>query len=1157
MSILPRRWSGDSRTGLTGGGDKRKTVVFGTTQLFEDGKMRYIPTPSQDPKDPLNLPTWRKWVAVASLCFFGALALSAEVIIGALVPVFVLEYAGIDPKILAQVDISALNPPGGVNLNPLELLASFGGPPIEKVALLSSIPLLVNGIASYFLVPVSIGIGRRPVLLFAGACAWAGGLWAGFSQDLNTHIIARCFQGLGAGAVEALIPLIVQDFMFIHERNRAIATIGASQGLIIVSLGIASPIIVARYTWRYIYYITSGVGILAWAMLIAFVPETRWIRTKDELAGKQIHPLEPGETRTRLDPGTYGERTFWTEIGIFNVSREWKGAIRSVWDTIRTTVFPNVFWVVVVNSIFVSVQGAAGQVGSSVLIAAGWQFETLGFAVIPVVVASPFVWLFGGFVADKISNFIAKRNGGKREPEAHLISLIIPLIAGILGPFVFGYAAENINKLPSIVVLIAVFLIGFGLLTANTIFSVYLIESYPQFAGPVLVNVSSSRLIVGFATSFDVTRWIQDIGFFKTFGLYSLALTVACLFLPLVYIYGKRIRAWTSGRLEVGGSNKEKELDDADWSTDMDDKREYRIVHLGPTDPVDGMRMEMSQQPQKMAPGNGATKHKRDTKRQEDLIDSNPESFKALKDAISSPSPFTNAEPFSQLSDQGLSSIRNIVVVGSVPIPAPIRTTGFKEVGKHYHNSTTAAAGGGPPAKSAAPQTRLLSTTPRAPNCRQTPRSAKTHGSEPRSSLIDEAVAEVIPGPTLKSLYSSPPERPEPTADRKMSEKRPTLMRPPPVDENKAPIENVLDVTELGVLGPDIFTNTRQPWHPPGARGIFGGAMIAQCLAAGQKTVPENFFVHSCHCYFLLAGSSEVPILFHVERVRDGRSFATRTVQARQKGKCIFTVTMSFVRSDGAGDKEGKRKRRAGGGAAAGEVSHSSVFPEEEKPPTEAEMREVERDDLLSSGPFQSHKIRIIGSGAPETLKTRGWVRARGEIRGGTTAHLEALAYMSDSYFIGTVARIHSIWRWPFSPTEIPGLPKKWQDQVRKVLEFEDIATLGGGGGGRDGNGLERGEGEEAWTEEQLSELKELDKRPKLGMMVSLDHAIYFHEPERVRADRWMMCEMESPWAGDGRGVVLQRIFDEEGVLVATCVQEGVVRLREEGKEEGQGKAKL
>ncbi|KAF3344295.1 putative MFS-type transporter [Verticillium dahliae VDG2] len=140
---------------------------------------------------------------------------------------------------------------------------------------------------------------------------------------------------------------------------------------------------------------------------------------------------------------------------------------------------------------------------------------------------------------------------------------------------------------------------------------------------------------------------------------------------------------------------------------------------------------------------------------------------------------------------------------------------------------------------------------------------------------------------------------------------RTTLVKPPPYDPEKSHIENVLEVTELGVLGPDIFTNTRQPWHPPGARGIFGGA--------------------------------------------------------------------------------------------------------------------------------RSNRVDGLGDG-----------------------------------------------------------PDDWA------------------------------------------------ARPTLGMLVSLDHSIYFHDPRRVRADEWMFSEMDTPWAGDGRGVVLQRIFAADGTLLATCVQEGLVRLTQE-----------
>ena len=93
--------------------------------------------------------------------------------------------------------------------------------------------------------------------------------------ELGFPLAARCLQGIGAGAVETLIPLIVQDVMFIHQRNRAMSTIWAAQGLIIVSLGIASPTIVVTITWRFLYSLTSGIAFLAWIGIFFLAPETR------------------------------------------------------------------------------------------------------------------------------------------------------------------------------------------------------------------------------------------------------------------------------------------------------------------------------------------------------------------------------------------------------------------------------------------------------------------------------------------------------------------------------------------------------------------------------------------------------------------------------------------------------------------------------------------------------------------------------------------------------------------------------------------------------------------------------------------------------------------------------------------------------------------
>ena len=131
-------------------------------------------------------------------------------------------------------------------------------------------------------------------------------------------------------------------------------------------------------------------------------------------------------------------------------------------------------------------------------------------------------------------------------------------------------------------------------------------------------------------------------------------------------------------------------------------------------------------------------------------------------------------------------------------------------------------------------------------------------------------------------------------------------------------------------------------------------------------------------------------------------------------------------------------------------------------------------------------------------------MRARGTISpsGGHQAHLNALAYMSDSYFIGTVPRIHGL---------------------------INIRTRGSA------SGVDVGLHQAARTK---GEVVEGEAKCEIGMMVSLDHSIFFHGPRDFRADQWMFCEMESPWAGDGRGVVHQRIFTRDGRLIATCAQE-------------------
>lgn len=204
------------------------------------------------------------------------------------------------------------------------------------------------------------------------------------------------------------------------------------------------------------------------------------------------------------------------------------------------------------------------------------------------------------------------------------------------------------------------------------------------------------------------------------------------------------------------------------------------------------------------------------------------------------------------------------------------------------------------------------------------------------------------------------------------------------------------------------------------------------------------------------------------------------------------------------------------GSGGAKTVSHAAPFPTGVHPPSEKE----EGDSAMGGGPFESRRIEIQNAtGRPDTKKTRQWIRARGKISpaGGHEAHLSALAYMSDSYFIGTVGRIHNLWRFPSAETTAK-LPEHVQSALVKQKVFEGF-----------GEDLENKRG-----------------RPGIGMMVSLDHTIYFHDPRGLKADEWIFTEMESPWSGEGRGLVIQKMWSKDGTLVATCIQEGVVRLRQD-----------
>jgi MFS family permease len=153
--------------------------------------------------------------------------------VAGMIPVFIFEYSGLNPKLLNQMSGTIPAPPPGKHGHrSADMSKSFptipGKPTSSQVSLLGSLPSLFIGLANFITIPLANAIGRRPMILLSSGLAFVVLPWAATSTSLQSHLAARCIQALGTGAVESLVPLILQDMSFLHERNKYISMLWAS-----------------------------------------------------------------------------------------------------------------------------------------------------------------------------------------------------------------------------------------------------------------------------------------------------------------------------------------------------------------------------------------------------------------------------------------------------------------------------------------------------------------------------------------------------------------------------------------------------------------------------------------------------------------------------------------------------------------------------------------------------------------------------------------------------------------------------------------------------------------------------------------------------------------------------------------------------------------
>jgi acyl-CoA thioesterase-2 len=188
---------------------------------------------------------------------------------------------------------------------------------------------------------------------------------------------------------------------------------------------------------------------------------------------------------------------------------------------------------------------------------------------------------------------------------------------------------------------------------------------------------------------------------------------------------------------------------------------------------------------------------------------------------------------------------------------------------------------------------------------------------------------------------------------------------------------------------------------------LFGGQVIAQSLLAAYHTV-EDRLCHSLHCYFIRPGDVRVPILYEVDRARDGGSFTTRRVVAIQHGKQIFNLAASFQV-----DEEGL-EHQAEMPPMPDVESLPDDFEEQRKKALESGTPQL-REMMSRARPIEIRSTeRASLSGAPKEPRNANWMRASTELGPDPRTHQAILAYASDMALLATAMRPHRVnWQTP------------------------------------------------------------------------------------------------------------------------------------------------
>ncbi|TKY87859.1 hypothetical protein EX895_003440 [Sporisorium graminicola] len=507
-------------------------IVATAVQLVDEhGETQRWPIPSSSPRDPLNYNKWRKLGIVISCCWFSIFSLA---LVGGLGPIMSTFY---------------------------QLYHDQGA---EKVTWLSTLPSVMVGLGNLIVLPMSMVFGRRPIALGATIVLIAGCTGSAVAQTFEQHLATRIIQGLAAGISESLLPLMITEISFVHERSKIFAIYWASQNVFSSALNLAGSYQVASMGWRWYYWIYVIAAAVGCVIAFFFLTETAYDRPPQRKDGVSYvvdkYGVNHALTDEQLDaavregrfrpPSEYAEAETG-EVTFVETIKPWSGiqrpalriAGRTLGDVVLAAMCPSIMYMALLLTVVLGCSIALSLTYSMVLIEFyHWAPANAGLIALGGMLGAFFGMFYAGPIGDRIVMAMAKRNNGVLRPGHYLVVSIVPGLLSFASLLLYAFTADGSSTWGGPVC--AWFLNQFAFTSMLIVGSAFASIAYPKNPGAALLFVVGAKNIISYGITQGtlpmVTTHSSKWAYSVLAGITAAAYIVGIPF----YFFGDRMDKW-------------------------------------------------------------------------------------------------------------------------------------------------------------------------------------------------------------------------------------------------------------------------------------------------------------------------------------------------------------------------------------------------------------------------------------------------------------------------------------------------------------------------------------------------------------------------------------------------------------------------------------